>query len=183
VRVYLAGPYGSRDKLRTYADLVRAADCEVTSSWLDEDHDITPGTEGAAADLSDEVVLAHARMDLNDVVRSDLLILFTAAFVGIEGGGGRHVETGWALAHGVPIIVVGQPENVFHRMTDAVTVCPTMGEAIAQLRARVAIQPLFDVRRCRVCSCTDDNACRAGCFWVEADLCSECVDGVGQASA
>ena len=55
-------------------------------------------------------------MDLNDVVRSDLLILFTAAFVGIEGGGGRHVETGWALAHGVPIIVVGQPENVFHRM-------------------------------------------------------------------
>jgi len=183
VKVYLAGPYGSRDKLRTYADLVRGADCEVTSSWLNEDHDITPGTEGAAADLSDEVVLAHARMDLNDVLRSDLLMLFTSAFVGVEGGGGRHVETGFALAHGLPIIVVGQPENVFHRLTDSVTACPTLGDAIVQLRALAALEPLFDIRKCRICSCTDDNACFLGCSWVEDDLCSACVDGAGRVSA
>jgi hypothetical protein len=27
---------------------------------------------------------------------------------------------------------------------------------------------------CRVCGCTDDNACPGGCFWVEPDLCSSC---------
>jgi hypothetical protein len=40
------------------------------------------------------------------------------------------------------------------------------------------------VRTCRVCGCTDDNAClaldavldRVGCHWVEADLCSECSE-------
>ena len=32
-----------------------------------------------------------------------------------------------------------------------------------------------DVRRCRVCGCTDDHACPGGCYWVEEDLCSECV--------
>lgn len=29
---------------------------------------------------------------------------------------------------------------------------------------------------CRGCGCTDDNACPDGCFWVEPDLCSQCVD-------
>lgn len=33
-----------------------------------------------------------------------------------------------------------------------------------------------DVRTCRVCGCTDDHACPGGCYWVEEDLCSECVE-------
>lgn len=28
---------------------------------------------------------------------------------------------------------------------------------------------------CRVCGCTENNACPGGCWWVEADLCSSCV--------
>jgi hypothetical protein len=33
--------------------------------------------------------------------------------------------------------------------------------------------PLFDVQRCRVCGCTDDDACQPPCWWVEPDLCSD----------
>lgn len=29
-------------------------------------------------------------------------------------------------------------------------------------------------RACRVCNCTDDDACPGGCYWVEDDLCSRC---------
>jgi hypothetical protein len=40
------------------------------------------------------------------------------------------------------------------------------------------------VRTCRVCHCTDDNACMKGlhgaCYWVEADLCSECKSESGE---
>jgi len=37
------------------------------------------------------------------------------------------------------------------------------------------------MRSCRVCSCTDDDPCydedfEQTCRWVEADLCSSCVD-------
>ncbi len=36
-----------------------------------------------------------------------------------------------------------------------------------------------DVRQCRVCACTEHDACRflegRSCSWVEADLCSGCV--------
>jgi len=41
-------------------------------------------------------------------------------------------------------------------------------------------QRLFEVpdeilRVCRVCGCSEYNACEGGCFWVEKDLCSECA--------
>lgn len=32
-----------------------------------------------------------------------------------------------------------------------------------------------DDRRCRVCGCTQFNACLGGCYWIEEDLCSKCV--------
>lgn len=28
---------------------------------------------------------------------------------------------------------------------------------------------------CRVCGCTYDDPCDEGCYWVEADLCSQCA--------
>lgn len=31
-------------------------------------------------------------------------------------------------------------------------------------------------KKCRVCGCTDIEACPGGCYWVEEDLCSECVE-------
>jgi hypothetical protein len=31
---------------------------------------------------------------------------------------------------------------------------------------------------CRVCGCTQNNACEGGCHWVEADLCSSCAGDV-----
>lgn len=35
---------------------------------------------------------------------------------------------------------------------------------------------LGDDRACRVCGCTELRACQPfSCWWVEADLCSECV--------
>ena len=32
------------------------------------------------------------------------------------------------------------------------------------------------VQKCRVCGCTWYHACPGGCYWVEEDLCSACVD-------
>lgn len=33
-----------------------------------------------------------------------------------------------------------------------------------------------DDRRCRVCGCTQFNACPGRCYWIEEDLCSQCVE-------
>jgi len=44
---------------------------------------------------------------------------------------------------------------------------------VTRLSAEEAIYNA-QVRRCRVCGCTDDHACESGCSWVETDLCSAC---------
>ncbi|MEL7656176.1 MAG: hypothetical protein AAGU75_09745 [Bacillota bacterium] len=35
---------------------------------------------------------------------------------------------------------------------------------------RVQTEPV-----CRICGCTEDNACSGGCYWAEPDLCSTCA--------
>jgi len=40
-------------------------------------------------------------------------------------------------------------------------------------------EPLPAQRKCRVCGCTDTQACMTGegpCYWLEEDLCSACLD-------
>lgn len=120
LRAYLAAPYAARERIRDYAeDLVRIG-IDVTASWLDEEHEINAGTIGAAPALDPAEVARHAATDLDDIERCDVLVLFTAQALGFDpaevASGGRHVETGYALAKGVPVIVVGEPENVFHRL-------------------------------------------------------------------
>jgi hypothetical protein len=38
------------------------------------------------------------------------------------------------------------------------------------------IYELVDAEQvCRICGCTQNNACQGGCYWVESDLCSACA--------
>lgn len=37
-------------------------------------------------------------------------------------------------------------------------------------------EDLTEEAKCRVCGCTWNNACQGGCYWVEEDLCSACVE-------
>lgn len=135
VAVYLAAPYGARERIRRYATELEAAGFVVTSTWLRETHEINAGTQGAATSLPDDTVAAHAEADMADIDQSDALVLFTAKHLGIEGGGGRHIETGYALARHLPVVVVGEPENVFHRLgAPRVTLAGNLTGVIAALR-------------------------------------------------
>lgn len=136
MKVYVAAPYGARDEVRqVITPLFAQHDLQYTSSWLDEEHEITPGVEGAATDLADATVEEHVEGDFNDIHDAQVLLLFTAAAVGKEGGGGRHVETGYALALGMTVVVVGEPENVFHRGAPRTFIARDTTEAVALLAA------------------------------------------------
>jgi nucleoside 2-deoxyribosyltransferase len=140
MRVCLAGPYSEREQLRAYGEELQRIGFTIASTWLQEEHEISPGVLGPAAELSDEQVDEHAMTDLLDIQRCDLLVLFTAPSVGLapeqNTSGGRHVETGYALALGKRVVVVGEPENVFHRLL-SVTVVPDWHEAVLELSHRL----------------------------------------------
>lgn len=51
------------------------------------------------------------------------------------------------------------------------------GQGVPQMRRERTSSPLWDAGpACRVCGCTEDRACPGGCWWVEPDLCSACVE-------
>lgn len=128
MRYYLAGPYAARETLKSFKDSWELSNPEhiCSSSWLRGSREITAGTVGACEQSSYESVSAHANDDLDDVASSDALVIVTGNVLDMILAepipaqwlhtGGRHVEMGYAVAKGMPVIVVGQAENVFQRI-------------------------------------------------------------------
>lgn len=70
------------------------------------------------------------------------------------------------------------PSTIYRRMLELVAgaPCPLHRDMAIIMHMPALEQALDSQRRCRVCGCTDDNACMPySCYWVEDDLCSECV--------
>jgi hypothetical protein len=60
-----------------------------------------------------------AREDLEDIVRSSILIAFTEEPRTVLTCGGRHFEAGYAHSRGAKILIVGPRENIFYQLADA----------------------------------------------------------------
>jgi len=123
MKVYIAAPYAARNLLRPFARMVVEAGHEVTSSWLQAQHHIQPGVLDAAPEQTDEYTQQHVSQDFADIDDADVVMLMTSSWtrdtLGLTAAqtvsGGRHIETGYALAKSKFVIVVGDPENIFHR--------------------------------------------------------------------
>lgn len=111
-RIYLAGPFTSRDELRTVRDRLVADGHTVTSGWL---------AWADEADGTHDRLSGRAMDDLDDVTAADTLIMRTG--VPTDSGHGWHTEFGYAAALGKRLVVVGPRENIFHHLP-AVRVYP-----------------------------------------------------------
>lgn len=114
MKVYLAAKFERKMEMRGIRDRLVANGHEVTSQWIDVEH-----TEDHNVQVTDEMRVNYAHMDIDDVLRADVLIAFSHPRSEPGIGGGRHVEFGVALQSGTPIIVVGpKGEHIFHYITD-----------------------------------------------------------------
>lgn len=115
ILVYLAARFPTIAEARKIRDQLVEAGIEVTSRWLEEE----PSGE-AQLSGTDRAMLAF--MDLYDVRRAHALVLYNPTDKLKVGGGGCHVETGMALAFGMPVFVLGERSNIFHYLPSAVVV-------------------------------------------------------------
>lgn len=127
MRIYLAARYSRREELCGYRSQLEAIGHTVTSRWLNGKHQIDnsgkPIGDNGEALVEDDDNSTHvkaaalresfAQEDLQDVLRSELLIAFTEVPRSGHSRGGRHVEFGVALGTQTPIMVVGPRENIF----------------------------------------------------------------------
>jgi nucleoside 2-deoxyribosyltransferase len=82
---------------------------EVVARWISMDSKFGHGLDA----YTDEERTALAAMDEADVRAADALIL-VAEPEGRTVPGGKHVETGIAIALEKPVFVIGRKENIFH---------------------------------------------------------------------
>lgn len=109
--VYFAGRLSNREELRGKRMELREKGIEVTSRWLDFYNKFETTPDGHRKEF--------ARMDINDMLEAEAIIVFEDG----DGrtNGGRHVEFGFFLGlayadKGYPcdIHVIGERMNVFH---------------------------------------------------------------------
>lgn len=110
MKVYLAAQFARQAEMRHCREDLLSIGWHVVSSWLDEEAD----------DRVDPVV--YGENDLWDLHNAEAIIFFTGPpyLGGIDevARGGRHFELGWAYHAGKVIIIIGEPENIFHYFPD-----------------------------------------------------------------
>lgn len=109
-KIYIAGMYSRRLELLEVSRLFEAAGHKITARWLHGDEE-KPGMTQRD----------KGQMDVDDVTAADVVILFSTpkSYFKEPGegvSGGRHFEFGLALGLKKTMILVGEPESVFHHV-------------------------------------------------------------------
>lgn len=113
---YLAARYSRYPEMQGVRDVLTALGHTVTSRWIDQHGGDQLESATQAVLNSDPRSVQHFGVhDLDDIRAADVLVSFTSPDGG--GKGGRHVEHGYALGLGMPVIIVGPRENIFHTLS------------------------------------------------------------------
>lgn len=131
MKLYVAAATEDQVYAARVGEYLKDVGAEITSRWLDRDLE-----RGKARP-------AEAQAEcLEDIDRSDALVLYNPISRLGLGSGGRHFELGYAFARGLPVAVLGVQENVFHWNPDLIVVpmrpiAPPRLQAIARLEDEV----------------------------------------------
>lgn len=100
----------SQSAAREVMERLQASGHVVTSRWITADKKFHRGVDA----YTDAERTAIAVMDEEDVRQANDGVVLIAEPTGQMVPGGKHVETGIALALGRPVFVIGRKENIFH---------------------------------------------------------------------
>jgi nucleoside 2-deoxyribosyltransferase len=107
--VYLAAGYDQQERMRGYRKIMEdRRNFIITSRWIDVKESNPMQDAAIAADQ--ELAANRCRVDLDDIDRAEIFVMFTDT---PSTSGGRHTELGYAIARERVIFIVGPRENIF----------------------------------------------------------------------
>lgn len=110
MRIYMAAQYAKKLEIANYAEQAEAVGIHVRADWLEE----SEAPEATLDSVSDKLKSRYAQQDWWDIGACDIFVFFSEPQDNQPPRGGRHVEFGMAIALGKEIVVIGEPENIFH---------------------------------------------------------------------
>lgn len=130
-RIYVATSWNNKEEANAAAEQLRAAGYIVDCRWLSV-HDDVPVDDPRRPEFLKE----QALNDLEDILNSDVFILLNQFQKRGEETSGKAVEMGFAFATQRPVIMIGEPTNVFHYLD--FPQFPDLETAISWMKAREA---------------------------------------------
>ncbi len=108
MRVYVAGPWVDKAGALEAATALEAAGHTITKRWWE--HREVPGylNDDISSECREELMI-QAMEDIAGVWNAHVLVLLNTS-----KSEGKSVELGLALAYSTPIVLVGEPSNLFH---------------------------------------------------------------------
>jgi len=129
MKIYVAAPWVRRPEAIVIGEQFKAAGHELTSRWFYHESDGDP-MDSSGLTCSPESTREQALEDITDVMRADALVVLN-----LQKSEGKAVETGIAIAVGIPVISVGTRSNIFQSLGSEVE---TVEEALHVL-ARIQL--------------------------------------------
>lgn len=123
MKIYLAHNFAAREWLPTVVAQLTEVGHESTGRWIFDDSHVGVSQHAACTDL-------------NDIERSNVLVLFVDQF-GSTPGKGKYVEFGYAYALGKQIILVGEDTNNVFYALPGVTRVKDVPELLKKLHKQV----------------------------------------------
>lgn len=115
MKIYIAAPWVRKQEAIEVGKRFEAAGHEITSRWFTH---VGTATDSAGVTAPREQIQHQAMEDIDDVRRADLLVVLN-----LQKSEGKAVETGIALAAGIPVVSVGVRSNIFQTLgTELATV-------------------------------------------------------------
>ena len=103
MKIYTAARYARIDEMKEVKKVLEMEGHTVTARWVDGDE------EGKSLE-------AIALLDWEDVIKADMVLVFTDPKGTSWTGGGRHTELGMGYALKKHVWIVGEKEQVFHSL-------------------------------------------------------------------
>jgi hypothetical protein len=114
MRVYLSARFERQNEMQLYSEQLRAEGIEVLSAWTEIDSPSSNNFNG----IGTQRRALFAMMNLQQLVGSHVLVVFSDAGGKADRLGEKHVDLGVALALGKRLLLVGAAENSYHDLPD-----------------------------------------------------------------
>lgn len=127
MKVYIAAPWVRRPEAIAIGEQFKAAGHELTSRWFYHVSDGDP-MDATGLTCNPESIRFQATEDIADVRRAHALVVLN-----LQKSEGKAVETGIAIAAGIPVISVGTRSNIFQALGIEVATVDEALKALASL--------------------------------------------------
>lgn len=123
MKVYIAAPWVRRPEAIAVGEQFKAAGHELTCRWFHHETDGDPN-DSTGVTCNAASIRYQANEDIVDVRKADVLVVLN-----LQKSEGKAVETGIAIAAGIPVVSVGPRSNIFQ----------SLGHEVADVAAALAM--------------------------------------------